>query len=183
MNRGIIISRYAKAFFAYAKEKKQEQSIYEQCRLLVHQYRQYPALWRVMINPLLLAEKKEEIIRTALEGTATHEFMRFIGLVIEQRREEFLAEMCLDYKELYRDYRKLLEADLTTAVAVNDDTKKRIREKLEQITGYSIELKTLVNPNIIGGYVVRLDDYRLDASVATKLKRIEEQLLTATISG
>ena len=96
---------------------------------------------------------------------------------MENHREEFLQSIALMYQEFYRRANNISVGSLETAVAVDKDVEKRIKEMVTSRTKGSMELKTKVNPDIVGGFIFEIDFRRLDASVVSQLADIRKQLI------
>ncbi len=177
MNQGIISRRYASALWMYAEKNKQEDEVYAECKMLNEAFIKYEALKRVLDNRTLSQDRKEAVLDTITGKDSSEALRRFIHLLFVNQREEFLQTICLSYQHIYREKRKLLNAYLVTAMPVEQDTAHKIIEKIERRTGQTVDLKTEVNPSIVGGYIITLGTYRLDTSVAARLRKIKERLL------
>jgi len=176
MDRGTISRRYAKALYMYAHEHGKERSIYESAVALSKSYLEYTALRRTLANPILAGEEKEKLIILAAGGEVSDEFRNFIRLVIKQKREDFLQMIGLSYQEIYRYEKKLLHVDIVTAVPIDKKTEKDIVDRLEQLTHETVDIASTVDPEIIGGYILRWDTYRWDASITSQLRQIKKDL-------
>lgn len=84
--------------------------------------------------------------------------------------------MANSYITLYRKQKNIIRGKLTTAAAVSPVTERRLQQMVEDKTNGTVEFETEVNPDIIGGFVLEYDTFRMDASVKTKLKSILSQL-------
>lgn len=110
--------------------------------------------------------------------SVNREFTRFLTLVMRNHREEYLRFICLTFLHLYRQAHHIGVGRLTTAVPVSAEMAERIRSRAAAIThAQQMQLITAVNPQIVGGFLFDINHYRLDASVATQLKRITEQFI------
>ena len=98
-------------------------------------------------------------------------------LVLKNRRESFLQYICLSFLDLYRKDRRIGIAKLTTAVPVSREVWERIRNSASHLLHAEMELQTDVDPSIEGGFVFDINDFRLDASIATQLKRVKQQFI------
>lgn len=177
MNTGVVSMRYARALLAYAKGQKVEDRVYEEVKTLAANYVNVPDLRRVIENPVLDAKRKCELLREASGGKdVSEELMRFFALVLDERREKFLQFMLWSYIDLYREDKNILVGKLTTAVP-----SKRLEEHLVDLIGSrtqgKVEMEAHVDPDLIGGYIIELEGYRLDASVANQLKRVKQQFI------
>ncbi|WP_308269909.1 F0F1 ATP synthase subunit delta, partial [Prevotella sp.] len=86
---------------------------------------------------------------------------------------QFIAN---SFVTLYRKHNNLISAKLTTACPIDSNTEKKMRQLVEGRTNGTVEFQTEVNPNIIGGFVLEYDTYRMDASVKRQLNTILSQL-------
>jgi len=177
MDIGTISRRYAVALYKFAIKHGKEKAIYTEAITLSKSYMQYPALRRTLTNPVLPAISKEKLLNLAVGGDMSDEFLKFIRLIIHQKREMFLQIICLIYQQIYRYEKKLLHVEITTAVAIDKKTEEHIVDKIEQITKETVDINTTVDPGIIGGYIIHWDTYRWDASVTTQLKQIKRELI------
>jgi len=176
MDRGTISRRYATALYRYAYEHGKERVIYDTTLVLSNAYVQYPALKRTLASPILPGKEKEKLILLAAGGDVSTEFLNFVRLIIKQKREEFLQVICLGYQDIYRYEKRLLHVDIVTAIPIDKSTEKEIVEKLEKMTHETVDIVASVDPKIIGGYIIKWDTYRWDASITSQLKQIKKGL-------
>lgn len=177
MNTGVVSMRYAKALFAYAKAQGKEDQVYGEVKKLASAYIEVSGLRRAIENPVLDASTKLELLCEAAGGkNISTELVRFFNLVLEERREKFLQFMAWSYVDLYREEKNILIGRLTTAVA-SPKLVKHMEELAEKRTKGTVELESVVDPKLIGGYIIELSGYRLDASVANQLKRVKQQFI------
>lgn len=171
--------RYAKALIAYAEETKSEDVLYKELAMLEHNFRVVKGLGTTIDNPILPKEEKFALICTAATGDKkpSVEFIRFIRLVLKERREGYLQFMCLMYLDLYRKRKHIGVGKLITAVPVDKVTENKIRESAAHLLHSHMELETQVDPAIEGGFIFDINDYRLDASIATQLKKVKQQFI------
>lgn len=181
MEVGIISMRYAKALIAYAKSNGVEKAIYKEVSMLASNFESYPGLRKALDNPILPVEEKLKLISTAaaIDETkgSSNELLRFISLVLKKRRETYLQFMCLMYQDLYRKMKHIGVGELITAVPINEETRMRIKNSAAQRLHAHMELKTVVDPSIEGGFIFDINGYRLDASIATQLKKVKRQFI------
>lgn len=156
MNEGLIASRYAHALLSFARETHEEAGVYEGARTI-------------------LAAIRKEIDMTASIESAPEPLRKFVALVVHNNRVEYLAQMLLAYRKLYRQEYGITRAWLTTA-RENPGLAERL-EKLMLTQGFTeIDFKTKVDPSLIGGFIVQVEDKRVDASIASQLKHVKREL-------
>ena len=95
-----------------------------------------------------------------------------IKLVVEQGREEYLHRITLSFQELYRKDKNIVVTHLTTAIEADEPLKKKIIQSVEEQENSKVELRTEINPDIIGGYILDVDGKRLDASIIRQLSKL-----------
>ena len=179
MEVGILSMRYAKAIIEYAQEKGLEDRLYQEFLTLSHSFCEQPGLREALDNPVITTKEKLALVCTAADGDgkSTREFVRFITLVLRNRREGYLQFISLMYLDLYRKLKHIGTGKLITAVPVDKETEDRIRSAAAHILHAQMELETVIDPSIEGGFIFDINDYRLDASVATQLKRVKQQFI------
>ena len=179
MDIGIISMRYAKALIEYAQSTNKEDILYKEIRMLERSFRLHPDLRAALDNPILSIEEKLSLVTIAAvgNGATSNEFNRFITLVLKNRREYYLQFICVSYLNLYRQLKHIGVGKLITSVPVSKDVEERIRNSAAALLHAHMELQSEVDPAIEGGFIFDINDYRLDASVATQLKRVKEQFI------
>ncbi len=178
MNSGMVSMRYARALFSYALEKKAEDTIFSEMKILSENLASSSQLRATLDNPVLSTREKLELIKLAVGETISDVFVRFIQLVLHQRRENHLQTISLVYLDLYRKYKNISVGKLVTACPVDDTTINKIKQLVKQKEEGTIEFVTEVDPKLGGGFILYIGTYRLDASVASQLSRIKSQLMS-----
>ena len=176
MDIGVISVRYARALLKSATDQKLEDAVYQEMQLLAKSYLEVPQLRQTIDNPMLSKEKKEALLLTAVGGQATDLTRAFIGLVLKEDREPVMQFIANSYVTLYRQQKNIIRGRLITAARVSPATEQKMRQMVESKTNGTVEFETEVNPDIIGGFVLEYDTYRMDVSVKAKLNSILTEL-------
>ena len=177
MDTGIIPMRYAKALLAFAHEQKAGTAVYSDMQQLSQSYSQEPQIKTALENPMMMTDDKLKLITVAAGGNVCEQFTRFIQLVLHQRREDFLQSISLLYIDLYRKANHIQTVALVTATPVSDAALEQIRKLIAKNDNETLEFKTSVKKDILGGFILSIGTYRMDASVATQLKRVKAQFI------
>lgn len=177
MNTGVISKRYAKALYEFAGETGHIKQVYTEMCTMLNSYLQVPELRKALDNPLLSMEEKSKLLCSAAGGNVSTEVKRFIELVLKEHRESFMQFMACSYIDLYRKENNILVARLITAAPVGKEIEDRMRMMIVKGTQATVEFDTLVEPSIIGGFILDVDFNRLDASVANQFRRVRRQLM------
>ncbi|BAU13306.1 ATP synthase F1, delta subunit [Leptolyngbya sp. NIES-3755] len=131
-------------------------------------------------NPLAKSDLKREVLSQVF-GDAVHPFMRnFIMLLVDRRRVMFLEGICQQYQRLYRKLKQAVLAEVTSTVELNDDQKNAIRNKVIAMTNAnSVDIETKIDPELIGGVIIKVGSQVIDASLRGQLRRITLRLTSS----
>ena len=176
MDLGVISVRYARALLKGALAEKQEDELYKEMQILYKSYLEVPELRTTIDNPMLAKEKKQKVLEIACGDDITNLTKRFIDLVLKKDREFALQFMAASYITLYRKFKNITRGKLITAADVSLETVEKMKRMVENRTRGTVEFNTEVDKELIGGFVLEYDDYRMDASVKSKLRGILSEL-------
>ena len=164
--------RYARALLKSATDQKQEDAVYQEMMTVAKSYLDVPALRHTIDNPMLSKDKKEALLLVAAGEKPCELTKAFIALVLKEDRENVMQFMANSYITLYRKQKNVIRGKLTTAARVSVETEQKMRQMVERKTNGTVEFETEVNPDIIGGFILEYDTFRMDASVKSKLNNI-----------
>lgn len=176
MDTGLIASRYAQAFAEYAASRDEESRTYEEVRMLIAAYRSDRTLRDVLLSPVLSAEAKLDVVRRLFPRSPGASLEGFLRLVLRHRREQYLYFMLHSYTELYKRRHHIRDALLITASPVDDHFVERLCRTAGNRTHSEVHMRREVRPELIGGFVFRMDDVLIDASIAAQLKLLRRKL-------
>lgn len=176
MNTGVISVRYARALMKSAEAQNAKDKVYADMQHLAQSYLQVPGLRKAIDNPMLPKEQKENLLILATGDTPSEQTKTFIKVVLKEGRENLIQFMANSFVTLYRSEKNIISGRLITAVAVAPETEAKMRQMVEKRTSATVEFETEVNPDIIGGFILEYDTYRLDASVQSQLRNILKEL-------
>ena len=172
MDIGVISMRYARALLKSATDQKQEDAVYQDMMTVAKSYLEVPALRHTIDNPMLSKDKKEALLIVAAGEKPCQLTKAFIALVLKEDRENVMQFMANSYITLYRKQKNVIRGKLITAARVSAETEQKMRQMVESKTNGTVEFETEVNPDIIGGFILEYDTFRMDASVKSKLNNI-----------
>jgi len=180
MNESQISVRYAKALFQSAREKNQLDQVYEDMDLLA-QTCALDDFQYVLLMPAMKPGRKCEVVGKVLEKEVSALSMSLINLVIQNKRGAYLPAIARNFRDLYRKAKGIQSATLVTALPVDEGAMKRIQDLIKKAYETDVELIAAVSKDIIGGFVLTIEDMQYDASVATNLRKLRKQLLQTRI--
>ena len=175
MDLGMISVRYARALLKASLMAKAEDVVYQDMLTLRTSYIQVPQLRHALDNPTLKSSEKEKLLLTAM-GKPSDMSQKFIKLVLNEGRENHLQFIANSYITLYRESKNIINGKLTTAVPVSEKMEQKMKQMVEQRTSATVEFETVVDPEIIGGFILEYDTFRMDASVKNQLATMRKLL-------
>ncbi len=171
-----LAGRYAKAIIDLSLEQDQLESVYGDMQYMSSLMRNSSEFVAVMKSPVIPGDKKLKVL-DALTGEKIGRITAsFYRLLITKGRETFLPDIVQAFIEQYKAYKGIHSVTLTTAVAVSEELKNAIIRQLKQDGRMKeVELKTIVEEKIIGGFILEADGKRVDASISYDLASIKKQ--------
>lgn len=177
MDQSKINVRYAKAFFSLAKEKGLTVELRKDAGLISSVCTSIGDFIAMIDSPIVSTSGKIKAIKSIFEGKVNLYSLNFLVLIVENRREKYIPGIFRNLEELYRKEEGIISAILTTAKPLDENTIEQIRKSLEMEYGVKVELSQMIDAELIGGFVLRIDDNQYDASISTELKKIKDKLL------
>lgn len=172
-----LASRYAKSLIDLAVEKDQLAAVHSDMLLLKAITRSNADVVALLRSPVIKADKKVKILGAILDGKISAVTTAFIRLLSIKGRESVLAEIAVEFEKQYNVLNNITRVKLTSAAPLEAGQVNMIREKVEASAGRKVEIETVVNPELIGGFVLETGNDLFDASVLRDLKDIKKQFL------
>jgi F-type H+-transporting ATPase subunit delta len=176
MNNSKISVRYSRAIFQSALEKKNLDKVYQDM-IFISEICKSPETKEFLNSPIIIPSKKEAIFHSMLEGNVEDITLSLLDLIVKNGRESFIPLIALNFIHKTKKYKGITESVLTTAVKVDDNVRNQVTELISQIFKTKVELRENIDPEIIGGFILQIDDSYIDASIKTKLRKIKKELI------
>lgn len=170
--------RYARALFDVALREQADLDVIDrELAGYLDLFEQYPDLKKVLLNPAVPVPRKRAAVTelTAKAGTAPI-LAKLLALLAERDRLVILPELLASYRGRVLDHRKIVRAEVTTAMPLADGRAQDIEQRLAVAMGRTVMLQTKVDPAIIGGLVARVGGTVYDGSVAHQLLKMKDRL-------
>ena len=173
-----IADVYARSLFEVAQEQDSLDEIHEQLGEFADAVSENRDLQVFFFSPYFSAQEKKESLANLVEG-ADENLYRFLELLAERHRMPVVFRVRRTFDDMWSEERKRLEVTVTSAVELDDDTVETIGKQIEEQTGRDVQLSSHVDPEIVGGIVLRVGNMILDASVRARLERLRRQVSSA----
>ena len=173
-----LAARYAKSLIDLANEKNQVEPVYKDMLFLQTVCRESRDFLVLLRSPVVKADKKGAIVEAVTNGKISELTTAFNRLLINKGREAYLPEIITSFIDQYKQQKGIHTVKLTTAVPVTEEVKQQIIGQVQKQSNMNnIDLKTIVNEEIIGGFVLEIGDQLVDASIAYDLNKIKSQFM------
>jgi len=169
---------YARALFEVAAERGVLHAVREQLGQFVDALSANRQLEIFFVSPYFSTTEKKDGLSRMVEG-ADETFMNFLETLVERQRMPELFHIKERYEHMWEAEMRLLPVEVTSAVALDEATVRSIGERIGSGTGNRIELTTVVDPDILGGVVLRVGNTILDGSIRSTLNQLRKQVAQA----
>lgn len=171
-----IAARYAKSLIDLAIEQNQLEGVYADMSWLQEVCRQSRDFVNMLRSPIIKADSKQKMVRSITEKQVGVLTAAFLKLVIAKGREGILPEIASAFIDGYKQYKGIHTLFLTTAAPISDATRVALVDQVKKSGGFKqVELHENVDPALIGGFVLRVGDQLVDASILYDLRNIAKQ--------
>jgi F-type H+-transporting ATPase subunit delta len=180
MNDSKISVRYSRALFQSALEKKILDNVYQDM-IFISEICKFVETKEFLNSPIIVPSKKEAIFHKMLGDNVEKITLSIIDLIVKNGRESFIPAITRVFIHETKKFKGITESVLTTAVKIDDKVKKQITDLISDVFKTKVELKENIDPEIIGGFILQVDDNYIDASIRNKLRKIKKELIGSVI--
>ncbi len=174
MNR--VARRYTKALFELAQEQKILSKIDHDMQLIRKLIKESSDFQDFLSNPLIAEAQKKEILSEIFEKKVGQLTLNFLELLASKRRIAALPAIAEQFRDMMLKYQNIVEGELISAVPLDLEQSDLIKKYLEKMLGQTIRLEQKIQPEIVGGFVVRVQDMVIDSSIRLQLNKLREKL-------
>ena len=174
-----IASVYARALFEVAMEQDNLDAVREQIGEFADALNETRELQIFLFSPYFSTREKTEGLDRAVTG-ADEAVVNFLKLLIEKHRMPVIFRIRAELDQLWEEENRLLPVEVTSAVELPKGTVKQIGDRIAEQTDRKVDLSSTVDPDILGGIVVRVGNSVLDASIRNRLESLRKSVAKAT---
>jgi len=173
-----IAEVYARALFEVASDQDALDELREQLGQFADALGDSRDLMQFFFSPYFSTEEKKDALGRAIEG-AHPAFMNFLEALVERHRMPAIFRIRERFDRMWEEEHKLLPVEVTSAVSLDDEIVRSIGDQVGEQTGRKVELSSRVDPDILGGIVLRVGNFILDASITGRLEQLRKQVARA----
>lgn len=167
--------RYAKAILSFSLEQNKEVEVNNDMLLVATTIEENTDLQLLLNSPILKSDLKKAALKEVFSTKISTLSFGLIDLLIENKRLPILKDVAKKYNLLFDELKGIEVAKVTSAIPLTATLQKQVLSKVKEITGKDATIENVINPDIIGGFILRIGDVQYDASVANKLQVLKRQ--------
>ncbi|MBB6609801.1 ATP synthase F1 subunit delta [Pontibacter sp. Tf4] len=168
-----VASRYAKSLIELAAEKGVLEQVNEDMKLFSDVVSKNRDFQLMLHNPIVKSDKKLAVINGVFKGKVQEMTLSFFNIVARKNRESLLEFIATEFVKQYNVLKGIQRASIVSAAPLSPALRQQIGEKLAAQTGKTIQLEEMIDPSLIGGFVLRVGDRQIDSSVKNSLRKLK----------
>jgi|YNPMSStandDraft_2_1061718.scaffolds.fasta_scaffold22276_2 F-type H+-transporting ATPase subunit delta len=176
MNYSKISTRYAKALFLGALEEKKLHNVHKDLQLIQAIINDNKEFILFLQTPIYSPDEKKDFLKNFFESKIDFLTMNFLLLLANQRRENRLNDIIRVFFTLYNEHHQIVNASLITSYKLEEDFIQEFKKRLEESLSKTVQLQNEIDENIIGGFILHIEDKEFDASIKNQLNKIKSNL-------
>lgn len=167
--------RYAKALLDLSIDQKKDDGVNKDMLLIAGTISENKDLQIMLKSPVIKAKSKKDVLMAIFKTSVNNISEGLILQLIENKRLELLGEIAKQYTIIYDYHKGTQVAKVTSAYALTADLKAKVLQKITDLVGKKVDLENIVDPSLIGGFVLRVGDKQFDASISGKLNKLRRE--------
>ncbi len=177
MDESKISVRYAKALLSLAREKKLLEAVKTDMEIIFQLFETTPGFTQLLESPVVGTNEKRKLFENVFANRINALTYSFLELLFTNNREAYLKAITRNFLESYRKASGYKIAKMVSAIEIDPTTIEQFKALIRKHFSTEVDLTCNVDPALIGGFILQVEDQQIDASVAAKLKRLKRELL------
>ncbi|GGE28431.1 ATP synthase subunit delta [Pullulanibacillus camelliae] len=174
----IVAKRYAGALFEVAKERGTIDAVEKQLALVNQVVTDNEDLRKMLYIPRISRENKKQVMEEIFKDEVNNEVLNLLKVLIDQRRESILNDLQTAYVDIANEYRGIVDVFVTSASPLDTEEENKLIQTFGKLYDKKLRLQVNIDPEVIGGVLVRIGNRLYDGTLSGKLKRFRQELKT-----
>ncbi|MES2592999.1 MAG: ATP synthase F1 subunit delta [Bacteroidota bacterium] len=167
-----VAARYAKSFIDLTIQQGVLEQAYADMKFILEVCKSNHDFVVFLKSPVIKTDKKQAVIKEIFSGKLNKVTETYLHLIADKKREIYLVEIAAEFVNQYKENKKILTAVITTANGIDDVIRKQVMDIVKGTGNSEVVLEEKINKDIIGGFIIRVGDKQVDASIARKLNNL-----------
>lgn len=177
----LIGRRYAFALFEAGIELNKLQRFREDMLKVTDVLMKEVSLRKILSHPKVLKREKKDLLNSVFKDLVSVEVLNFLYILIDKRREGTIIEINKEFEKLFNEHENIVEVTAITSVEMDDEGKKKLAKALENKLNKTVKLKNVVDEDVIGGVLLKIENKIVDGTIKGQLEEIEKAMKGATL--
>jgi F-type H+-transporting ATPase subunit delta len=178
----LVATRYAKSLLQLANEKSALEKVFSDMQLVQSVCAENRDFINFLNSPIIKADKKGAVVKEIFSGKVSDITLGFLTILTQKRRESYMEEIAKAFIAQYKEHKNILTAVITSAAGIDNSVRTKVLELIKQTTKGEVELIEKTNSDLIGGFVLRIGDKQVDASISRKLNELRKTFTINTLN-
>ncbi|MCB0807139.1 MAG: ATP synthase F1 subunit delta [Bacteroidales bacterium] len=170
-----VSHRYAKALFQLAVELNKDEKVFEDAKLIATVCEQNREFLLMLRSPVIKEKIKISVISEIFKNKIDDITLKFLKIITKNRREGLIPEIAGQVISVYKDYKNIVSATITSASELDNESREKILNLLKKHTHAEIELSEKVEEELIGGFILSFKDKQYDASLRRQIQNLHKE--------
>lgn len=180
MLRGAVARRYAQALYEIAQAQNALETMEQELKGVAEAIEGTKELQKVLYHPQVLPAEKKNLLKALFADKVSAETLKFLSLVVDKRRENYIAGISAEFTALANAARGKVAAEVISAAELDQEQKQDLIKVASRMAGKEVETTFAVDPALIGGVVVKIGSKVIDGSIKTRLATLKSRLMSKT---
>lgn len=168
-------SRYAKAILELAIESKKMDEVHNDMVSIQQTVADSKELRRLLVSPIVKSDKKASVLKALFEKGFTDISTKYIDLLASKGREALIPAVASQFIIKYNENKNIVKAEVISAVKLDASQKKKVLDLVKH--DGEVQLTEKIDPSLIGGFIVKVGDKQIDASIARKFQNLRKEII------
>lgn len=177
----LVSNRYAYALFEAGLELNKLTEFKDNLQDITNTLEREPKIEIILAHPKISKEEKKELLTNIFGKDVSQEMLNFLYIIVDKRREGYLMEISKEFTELFNEHENIIEVIATTAVPMDSKSQEKLKVVLGNKMKKNVYLKNIVEPDILGGVLLKIENKIIDGSIRSQLQSIERTIKTGTL--
>lgn len=171
-----VAGRYAKSLLGLAIERKTENKVYADMQLVSDTITANRELALLFRNPIIHTDKKQNVINSLFKGKVDEVTLSFLNIIVTKKREFYLEDISRQFVSMYKAHVGIETAVVTTPIPLDEKLRAEVMRIVSAQAKGKVELAEKIDKDLIGGFVIKMNNKQVDTSIETKLREIRREL-------
>jgi F-type H+-transporting ATPase subunit delta len=176
-----LANRYASALLSAGLKSESLETVAQEAAWAYELILENPSFCRVLENPRISDEEKQELVRNVFSAWVSSLFLVFVFVLLRRNRIEYLVDILEEFKHLVDTQRGIQRVRVISAFQLSSDLVSGLKEKLAALTEKNVQIELSVSADILGGIIVKIDNTIIDGSIRRRLVELRQQLLAVRV--